>query len=59
MRPPVATTPLALGLQTAILTAVLFLLGWIFFYAVTADDREVAAVAPGVADAIQSLSGMP
>jgi hypothetical protein len=58
MRPTVTTTPLALGLQTASLTAVLCLLGWIFFYAVTAD-REVAAVSPGAPDAIQSLSGMP
>jgi hypothetical protein len=49
----------ALGLQTASLAAVLFLLGWIFFYAVTAGDREVVAVSPGVVDVIQNLSGMP
>jgi hypothetical protein len=59
MRPTVTTTPVALGLQTASLAAVLFLLGWIFFYAVTAGDREVVAVSPGVVDAIQNLSGMP
>jgi hypothetical protein len=58
MRPTVEPTPVALGLQTASLAAVLFLLGWIFFYAVTTADREVA-VSPGVADAIQNLSGMP
>ena len=59
MRPTVEPTPVALGVQTASLAAVLCLLGWIFFYAVTTADREVVAVSPGVADAIQNLSGMP
>lgn len=59
MRPAVAPTPMTLGLQTAGLAAVLFLLGWIFFYAVTAADREVLAVAPEAADAMQNLAGLP
>jgi len=50
---------MTLGLQTAGLAAVLFLLGWIFFYAVTAADREVLAVAPEAADAMQNLAGLP
>jgi hypothetical protein len=49
----------ALGLQTASLTALLFLFGWIFFHAVTVGDREVVAATPDVVDAIQTLSGMP
>lgn len=59
MRPIVEPTAIALGLQTAGLTTVLFLFGWIFFYAVMSGEREVVAVSPGVADAIQNLSGMP
>jgi len=49
----------ALGLQTASLTAIFCLLGWIFLYAVTTGKQEVVAVTPDVVDAIQTLSGMP
>ena len=59
MRPTFTPTSVALGLQTASLVALLFLLGWIFIYAVTVRDREVVAVTPDVVDAIQTLSGMP
>ena len=59
MRPTLAPTPVALGLQTASLAALLFLFGWIFFHAVTVGDREVVAANPDVVDAIQTLSGMP
>jgi len=59
MRPTLAPTPVALGLQTASLSALLFLFGWIFFHAVTVGDREVVAATPDVVDAIQTLSGMP
>ena len=59
MRPTVEPNPVALGLQTAGLTAVLFLFGWIFFYAVMSGEQEIVAVSPGVADAIQNLSAMP
>lgn len=59
MRPTVAATRMALGLQTAGLTAVLVLFGWIFFYAVTVGDREVVSVSPEVVDAILNLSGLP